>query len=135
MRDHKAPADDPRGRAQAQALAVCPPSTTRAWPVMYDDASLARNSAGPAISSADAHRPIGVVAIVAGPRTGASQSVRFSAVAVQPGHSALTRTPPGAHSTASDFVSEISPALAAPYGDIVGEAAIPATDATLITDP
>ena len=54
------------------------------------------------------------VAIVAGPETGSSHRLRFRSVAVQPGHSALTRTPSAAHSTASDLVSEISPALAAP---------------------
>src|SRR5262249_2446068 len=99
---------------------VWPPSTTIAWPVMYDDASLARNTAGPAISSALAQRCIGTVAIVAGPVTGSSHRLRFRSVAVQPGHSALTLTPSAAHSTASDFVREISPALAAPYGLISG---------------
>src|SRR5215467_7512938 len=91
--------------------------------------------AWPAISSARAHRRIGTLATVPGPATGSSHRLRFRSVAVQPGHSALTLTPSAAHSTASDFVREISPALAAPYGLISGEEATPATDATLITEP
>src|SRR5215472_1458056 len=105
------------------------------WPVIYDDASLARNTAGPAISRAVAQRFIGTVATVAGPLTGSSHRLRLRSVAVQPGQSALTRTPSGAHSTASVLVSEISPALAAPYGLISGADATPATEATLITEP
>src|SRR5580658_4482874 len=102
---------------------------------MKDDASLARNTAGPAISSGLPHRPIGTVAMVAGPAVGSSHRLRLRSVAVQPGQSALTRTPSRPHSTASDFVSEISPAFAAPYGVSSGDEATPATDATLITDP
>src|SRR5215469_647463 len=102
---------------------------------MNDDASLARKTAGPAISSALAHRFIADVATVAGPTTGSSHSARFSSVAVQPGHNALTLTPASPHSAASVLVREISPALAAPYGLISGAAATPATDATLITEP
>ena len=129
-----------RGRAPSRlspgyGLMVWPPSTTRTWPVMYDDASLARNTAGPAISSARPQRCIGTLAIVAGPAAGSSHRLRFRSVAVQPGQSAFTRTPSPPHSTASDFVSEISPALAAPYGDRIGDAATPATEATLITEP
>src|SRR5215471_889836 len=78
---------------------------------------------------------MGTLAIVAGPATGSSHRLRFRSVAVHPGHSALTRTPSAAHSTASDLVSEISPAFAAPYGVISGDDATPATDATLITEP
>src|SRR5580704_11658814 len=102
---------------------------------MNDAASLARKTAGPAISSGLAQRLSADVATVEGPATGSSHRVRFSSVAVQPGQSALTRTPAVPHSTARDFVSETSPALAAPYGVISGEAARPATDATLITTP
>src|SRR5215470_4592646 len=108
---------------------------TMAWPVRYEEASLARKTAGPAISSARAQRRIGTVATVPGPATGSSHRLRFRSVAVQPGHSAFTRTPFGAHSTASDLVSEISPAFAAPYGLISGDEATPATEATLITEP
>src|SRR6266702_1258499 len=108
---------------------------TSAWPVMYEDASLARKTAGPATSSARAQRCIGTPATVAGPATGSSHRFRFRAVAVQPGQSALTRTPSAAHSTASDLVSEIRPAFAAPYGDSSGDEATPATEATLITEP
>src|SRR6185312_5710058 len=64
-----------------------------------------------------------------------SQRVRLRSVAVQPGHSALTRTPVLAHSTASVRVSEISAALEAPYCAMAGVADNPATLATLITEP
>ncbi len=102
---------------------------------MYEDASLARKTAGPDISSARPHRRIGTVATVAGPAVSSSQRLRFRSVAVQPGHRALTRTPSAPHSTASDLVSEIRPALAAPYGARNGAALTPATDATLMTEP
>ena len=59
---------------------------------------------------------------MAGPAVSSSQRFRFRSVAVQPGHSALTRMPWAAHSTASDLVSEIRPALAAPYGARKGAA-------------
>ncbi len=124
-----------RSGQHGQASAVWPPSSTSTWPVMYDDAALARNTAPPAISSGWAQRRIGTVATVAGPAVSSSHRLRFSAVAVQPGHSALTRTPSAAHSTASDLVSEISPALAAPYGARNGAALTPATEATLMTEP
>src|SRR5260370_42466547 len=102
---------------------------------MYDEASLARNTAGPAISCGRAPRFIGTVATVPGPATGSSHRFRFRSVAVQPGQRALTLTRFGAHSTASVFVSEISPALAAPYGLISGAEATPATEATFTTEP
>ena len=49
---------------RGQALASWPPSTTRVWPVMNDDASLARNTAGPAISSGVAQRASGTLAMM-----------------------------------------------------------------------
>src|SRR5215469_17188993 len=107
----------------------------RTWPVMKDEASLARKTAGPAISSALPQRAIGTLAMVAWPPSGESHRSRFRSVAVQPGHSALTRTPVRPHSTASVFVSETTAALAAPYGARNGAAAMPATEATLITEP
>ncbi len=47
----------------AAQTAVWPPSTTSTCPVMNEDASLARNTAGPAISSGRPHRPIGIVEV------------------------------------------------------------------------
>src|ERR1022692_988754 len=102
---------------------------------MYDEASLARKTAGPAISSARPQRCIGTFPIVAGPPCGASQRLRVSWGAVQPGHSALTRTPLPPHSTASVLDSEIRAAFAAPYGEMSGADATPATDATLMIEP
>src|SRR5437763_2219736 len=102
---------------------------------MYDGASLARKVAGPVISSTLAQRCIGTVAIVALDAVSSAHRPRLSSVAVQPGHSALTRTPWLAHSAASVLVSEISPALAAPYGASAGDAIRPAMEATLMTEP
>src|SRR5215472_10308449 len=102
---------------------------------MYEAASLARNTAGPAISSGWPQRCMGTLATVAGPALSSPHRLRFSSVAVQPGQSALTRTPCPAHSTASDLVSDTTAALAAPYGEIIGAAARPPTEATLMTEP
>src|SRR5437764_6857296 len=102
---------------------------------MYDDASLARNTAGPAISSGRPHRPIGTPCIIIAETASSSHRSRLSSVAVQPGHSALTRTPAGPHSIASDRVMETTAALLAPYGLTNGAPASPATDATLTTEP
>src|SRR6266487_4571686 len=115
-------------------IADWPPSTTSTWPVMNDDASEARNTAGPAISSARPHRPIGMVESRPADACSSAQRLRFSSVAVHPGHSAFTRTPLVAHSTASDLVSEITAAFDAPYGVSAGVAPSPATLARLITE-
>src|SRR5262249_10360861 len=93
-----------RGR---QPRTVWPPRTTRTWPVRWEEAPLARKTAGPVTSSARPQRPIGTVATVAFPAVSSSHRLRLSSVAVQPGHRALTRTPCAAHSTASVLVSEI----------------------------
>jgi hypothetical protein len=61
--------------------------------------------------------------------------MRCSSVAVQPGHSAFTRTPVRPHSVASVLVSDTTAALADPYGARNGAAASPATEAMLITHP
>src|SRR5580704_18635946 len=83
---------------------------------MYDEASLARNTAGPAISAGRPQRPIGTFAIVDRPPSGPSHRFRFRSVAVQPGHSAFTRIPDAAHSTARVLVTDMTAALEAPYG-------------------
>src|ERR1035438_9240557 len=81
-----------------------------------DAASLARKTAALAISSAVPQRRNVTVATVAGLAAGSSPRLRLRSVAVQPGHRALTRMPSAPHATASDFVSEIRPAFAAPSG-------------------
>ena len=53
----------PTATTLPSANSTWPPSITSVCPVMNDDASLARNTAGPAISSALAQRPIGMVAV------------------------------------------------------------------------
>jgi hypothetical protein len=57
---------------------------------------------------------MGTAATVDFPAASSPHRLRFRSVAVQPGHSALTRTPWAAHSAASVLVSAIKPALAAP---------------------
>src|ERR1700726_3572362 len=102
---------------------------------MEDEASLARKTAGPAISAGRPQRAIGTFAMVDRPPSGPSHRFRFSSVAVQPGHSALTRIPDAAHSTARVLVTEMTAALAAPYGMRPGALELPATEATLMTEP
>src|ERR1700729_765932 len=102
---------------------------TRTWPVMKLAASLARKTAGPAISSALPQRPIGTVAIVAAPPSGESHMARFRSVAVQPGQSALTRTPLRPHSTARVLVSPTKGGVGAPPGGGGGGTGAPATEA------
>src|SRR5262249_13921332 len=134
--EERSPADRFSGsRREAHAVAVWRQSMTRTWPVMKEEASLARKIAGPAISSGLPQRPMGTLAIVAWPPSGESHRTRFSSVAVQPGQSAFTRTPARPHSLASVLVSETTAALAAPYGAKNGAAARPATEAMLITEP
>src|SRR5207247_9099908 len=62
MRAHRRErADDHRSdrASHARQPAVKPPSTTSSAPVMYDDSSLARNRATPAISRGSARQPSG----------------------------------------------------------------------------
>src|ERR1700733_43873 len=98
-------------------------------------ASLARKTAGPAISSARPQRPIGTLAIVAAPPSGGSHMTRFRSVAVQPGQSALTRTPLPPPPPGGVLVRPTAAALAALEGARNGPPARPATEARLITEP
>ncbi len=87
-----------------------PPSTTRSTPVQNEAASLARNSAGPAISSTFAIRCIGVW--LSNSRVWCTISGRvFIGVAVYPGLMELTRIPLPTHSIARLFDRWITPAL------------------------
>ncbi len=87
-----------------------PPSTTVSTPVQNEAASLARNSAGPAISSTFAIRCIGVW--LSNSRVWCTISGRvFIGVAVYPGLMELTRIPLLTHSIAGLFDRWITPAL------------------------
>src|SRR5262249_47716621 len=78
----------------------------------------ARNIAAPDSSSGLPKRFIGVRSKNSAPRGVPSRSFSFNAVRKTPGTIAFTHTPYGAHSIASDFVSDATPALLAEYAAI-----------------
>jgi hypothetical protein len=80
---------------------------------MNDEASLARKTAGPAISSAEAHLAIGIWSRLRRRKAGSAVLIGFIEVSTQPGHSALMRMFAGASSIASARVKPTSPCLAA----------------------
>src|SRR4051794_40290191 len=105
--------------------------------VMYDDSSLARNSAAYATSRASAKRPNGRWtsrrAALAGSEANRS---RNNGVSTGPGQRALTRTPWRANSTPISRDIARTPPLDAVYEICHTAAPIVATnDAVLITDP
>ena len=81
-----------------------PPSTVNVEPVMYDESSVARNSAALAISSASPKRPIGTCTRRRCFFSSVSRKSMSSLVRSGPGHRALTRMPSRAWSTASSRV-------------------------------
>ena len=81
---------------------------------MNEAASEQRNTAAAATSSGDPNRPIGMSDSIRSPVAGSSRSLDVMSVSIQPGASAFTRTPFGAHSTAVVFVRLIIAAFAAP---------------------
>src|SRR3954447_18930734 len=80
---------------------------------MKPDAGLARKSTAGAISSGSAARCWGVSPIQRDANSG--RSIGVMSVRTYPGATALTRTPSGAHSAASDLVRWCTPALDALY--------------------
>jgi hypothetical protein len=78
-----------------------PPSTTIVWPVMYDDAGIARNATAVATSRGSAIRPSGVRATIAASVSGLPRIGSTSGVRVYQGDTPLTRIWSGAHSSAS----------------------------------
>src|SRR3954447_21901733 len=95
--DHQHPAGHER----------CP----RGEPVMNDRAGLARNTTAGAISSGSAARCCGASSTQW--RLNCGWSIGVMSVRTYPGATALTRTPYGAHSAASDFVRWCTAALEA----------------------
>src|ERR1700733_7791225 len=88
-----------------------PPVTSRTAPAIYDDRSLARNSATLATSSGSPARPIGISASFSSQiRCGMASVI---ADLISPGWIALTRTPRWASSLAAALVMPTIPALAA----------------------
>ena len=77
---------------------MAPPSTTKVWPVIHDDRSLARNSAALPMSSGSPSRRNGWCFAKAA--SFGSHKARAMSVFTRPGAIALTRTP-GASSAAS----------------------------------
>jgi hypothetical protein len=82
-------------------------------PVTKDEASLARKSAAPTISSGSAIRFCSVAPAAASRKPGTFSAPRIMSVMNGPGASAFTRTPSEAHSAAIVFVSWSSAALLA----------------------
>src|SRR5437867_4484247 len=126
--------------------AVHPPSTTSVWPVTYEAASPARNTAEAAISSMVPRRSAGVMAFTAAssppmPRiTGASAPrmrtvLARSPVCTAPGQMALTVIPCAACVMARCFVRPTTPCLLAVYAGPPPEPTRPATEAMLTMRP
>jgi hypothetical protein len=81
--------------------------------VREEAASDVRSKIGPATSSGRPERPNGVLASMVADRAASSRRGWVNVVAIQPGATAFTRIPSGAHATAKDLVSwAIAPLLA-----------------------
>ena len=93
--------------------AVCPPSTGKVTPVTSDDASEARNTAGPTNSSGSPNLPMGIFAVSRSITSGSSRIAEISGVFIWTGASALTRMLWGAHSIANSRVRAATPPLLA----------------------
>lgn len=93
--------------------AVAPPSTTTSAPVTNLAPSPLRNSTGATKSSGTASRPLGIDSIVALTLSRSESTGAVNALAVGPGETTLTRTPAGAHATASERARERAAPLAA----------------------
>jgi len=92
-----------------------PPSTARAWPVTKLALPEQSQTAASAISSARPSRPMGSIATIA---STAARSARMwwstiSVSPITPGHTALTRRPCGAYSSAAHLVSPMTACLVA----------------------
>src|SRR5215216_85421 len=98
-------------------------------------ASLARNNAGPAISSGVPQRPSGVRSRMARLRALSERAGTVIGVSIQPGAIALTRILLAAQATANDFVSCTTPALDAAYAGESGAPKIACIDAMLTIEP
>src|SRR6266850_86760 len=137
---------DVQGVKSLDHRAVHPPSTTSVWPVTYEAASLARNTALAAISSMVPRRSAGVIALTAAssppmPRmTGASAPrirtvLARSPVCTAPGQIALIVIPCAACVMARCFVRPTTPCLLAVYAGPPPEPTRPATEAMLTMRP
>ena len=91
-------------------LIVQPPSTISTSPVTYDEASDTRKTTGPTSSSARPRRANGVSSRIACSfASSCSPAAPGMNTSMYAGEKALTRMPCGAHSSASDLVSMLTP--------------------------
>src|SRR5579859_160297 len=97
-------------------LATQPPSTGSATPVRNEALSEQSHTTAAAISSGVPSRPTGSPAINICSVSGRRANTRSSmGVRIPPGHTAFTRIPRAAYSSAATFVSPTTPCLAALY--------------------
>src|SRR5439155_13703182 len=89
------------GGVKRPSAAVHPPSARRIVPVTKLAASDARNSVGPTISSARAHRPSALLFAYAAYHLASALIGLVSGVSTTPGPTAFTRTPNVPNSTAA----------------------------------
>lgn len=95
---------------------VCPPSTTRAYPIAKPPRSEQSHSAADAIFSGFPIRPIGSWAITRALPSGVPPEKRsIIGVAMIHGQIALIRMPSAAYSSAADLVMPSTPCFVAAY--------------------
>src|SRR3954471_5821240 len=108
-----------------------PPSTTRTWPVTKAAKGDASHVAAQPISCGSPTRPAGWRRASTRSSRAARSAAGMSSCGNSPGAIAFTRTPSGAHSTASDFVRLTTPAFAAAECAMPGPPVIAAVVAML----
>ena len=86
-------------------FAIHPPSTTSISPVTYEEALLAKNTAGPTNSSGFAHRPNGIRPVISWYLAVSVFSAAVISVSQYPGAIALTNIPLLAQAFEQAFVS------------------------------
>src|SRR5947208_3386744 len=106
-------------------------------PLTYDASGLSKNTTSPATSSGSPKRCIGMRASSrsCAPSPSAVSNCRTIGVSIGAGHTALTRMPRRASSTAAVRVRPTTACLLAEYGPSVGDARSPATDAVFTIAP
>ena len=94
-------------------VAVTPPSTGRATPVMNDESGDSRNDTAAASSDASPQRAMGTTLRMVSSTSGRLCMPAVMPVLVGPGQTALTRMPSWARSRATDLARLITAALEA----------------------
>src|SRR4029453_5516058 len=103
-----------KNEASRAHCATQPPSTARGKPVTKDAASEHSHTTASPTSAGAAMRPMGSSATTCSSMPGLSRAPRSNiGVRIAPGHTALTRIPALAYSSAAVLVSPFTPCLAA----------------------